>query len=123
MAVKAPKPGQRRHDEAAAAATMTMHVTVHDKVLSFCPNALPFAVRAKIRKSTGGLPFEVFWNGENAVGEDSLMVMLLAARLVNDEAGASIAEIEAEWPDIEAGAFDFTVDEPDAVDVESDPQS
>jgi len=122
MAAKAPKPGQRRHDEAQAASVLTMNVTVKGETLSFCPNALPFRVQVAVRKASGGLPWTSFWNGENAVGEDSLMVMWYVARLVNGE-NVTMDMVQADWWALSDGDFDFTITEPDDVDPESDPES
>lgn len=119
---KAPKPGQRRQDEAQAASVLTMNVTVKGDTLSFCPNALPFKVQTAVRKASGGLPWTAFWNGENAVGEDSLMVMWYVARLVNGE-NVTMDKVEREWFALGDGDFDFTITEPDDVDPESDPES
>jgi pyruvate formate-lyase activating enzyme-like uncharacterized protein len=122
MAAKAPKPGQRAHDEAAAASVLTMNVEVKGQTLHFCPNALPFRVQVAVRKASGGLPWTAFWNGESAVGEDSLMVMWFVARLANGER-VTMEQVEREWLALGDGEFDFSITEPDEVDPESDPES
>ena len=122
MAAKAPKPGQRAHDEALAASVLTIHVEVKGERLAFCPNAVPFNVLAAVRKATGGLPWKTYWDGENAVDEDSLMLMWFVARLVNGER-VTMPQVEREWNALAPGDFDFTITDPDDVEPEADPES
>lgn len=129
---KAPRPGAGKRVTAARAAQTIMRIRLLDQTLEFAPDNIPFAVRARLRKQTGGLPFSAYWAGEAAIDTDSLQVCWWVARMVNGEPGLPLAAVLDEWPDTldlsneDSDLNDVDVDliEPDdAVNLDADPES
>lgn len=109
----APRPGVGRRREQQAAATTEMTLRVLDDEWSFCPAAIPFAIRAKVRKSTGGIPFAAYMN-EDAFDIDSLMVCVWVARMVSGEPDLTISDVESsvDWASLGEDDIDVTVTDP-----------
>lgn len=85
MAAKAPTPGVGKRKEASAASKTILRITIRDETHAF-PTELDFDMRAKVRKQTGGIPFESYWDGEVSFGLDSLQVMWWIARMIDGDA-------------------------------------
>lgn len=114
----APDPGVGRKIAARKAAATEMTIRVLSDEWTFCPAVIPFAVRAKVRKSTGGIPFSRYMN-EDAFDIDSLMVCVWVARMVNGEPDLTIDEVEAsvDWGSLGEGDIDARItDDPDGDD-------
>jgi len=123
MTAKAPKPGAGKRIAAHAEAQTEMVIRLKDDTYRFTPSNIPFAIRAKVRKSTGGLPFAAYWNGEQAIDVDSLMVCVWVARMMGGEDTLTMDEVEADWPaDISGDDLDVEIIEPgDDTDEDADP--
>lgn len=119
---KAPRPGVGRKRDQQATATTEMTLRVYDDEWSFCPAVIPFAIRAKVRKSTGGLPFAAFMS-EDAFDIDSLMVCVWVARMVNGEPDLTISDVEdsVDWAGLGEDDIDVTVTTPDDDPEDADP--
>lgn len=95
----APTPGVGRRSQETKTNKAILQITLKGETKLIAPNNLPFAVNVKIRKACGGMPLLAFWNGETAIGEDSLQVLWWAARLVNGEPNLTLDTCLEEWPE------------------------
>lgn len=112
-------PGTTSDSEAVEAAQKILHMTIQGRTLSLAPENVPFHIKSRIRKGTGGLPLEAYWKGETALELDSLQVMWWAARMVNGELTVTIDQVLAEWPNpFSAKDYDIRVEGPG---IEDDP--
>ena len=95
----APTPGVGKRREVArqAAEPKRIRIRLCDKELTFSPN-LTIGERSAVRKATGGLSFETYWDGETSIGLDSLQIMWWLARRANGEATLSLDTAVDEWP-------------------------
>ena len=114
---KAPPPGVGRKLAARKAAQTEMTLTVLGETHSFCPMAIPFGIRAKVRKATGGIPFINYMN-EDAFDLDSLIVCVWVARMVSGEPDLTVDEVESsvDWAGLTEDDFDVTITTPDDAD-------
>lgn len=108
---QAPRPGVGARQQAAANAKVILRLTVQDKSLDLMPNNLSFEEHTRIRKQTGGIPFETYWNGEAAIGIDSVVVLWWLARRANGEQKLSLDETWREWQDLQLGPGDVNLEQ------------
>lgn len=115
-------PGTTRDNEAVESAQRVLTVSLRGESFSFSPDNIPFGVRSRIRRGTGGLPFMAYWNGETSFDVDTLQVMWWTARMVNGDLGLTIEQVVSEWPtplnledwDVKISGPGIDDDEPDA---------
>jgi len=114
---QAPTPGVGRKIAARKAAQTEMTLTVLGETHSFCPMAIPFGVRAKVRKATGGIPFINYMN-EDAFDLDSLIMCVWVARMVSGEPDLTVSEVEdsVDWATLTEDDFDVVITTPDDED-------
>ena len=77
----APTPGVARRAQATEAAATTLKITLKGETRILVAGNITFADRLKLRQATGGMSFESFWSGEQAIGLDSVMVIWWLAAL------------------------------------------
>ena len=117
---QAPAPGVGAQREATKAAQLIVTITVRGESVSVAPFNLPLQEALVFRKATGGLSIESFWNGETAMGLDSVKTMWWLGRRAAGEWQLTLEKAWDEWPadlDLES-ELDVTIDEPDGTHPE-----
>ena len=91
-----PRPGVGKRIAKTEAAQEVMTIRVRDRHYALAAGNVPFAIRTKVRKATGGIPFEQFMASDDRIGLDSLMVLVWVARLVAGE-DVTIEDVEEQF--------------------------
>jgi hypothetical protein len=97
---KAPRPGAGKRQAVAGRAKVLLRITVKGESNELAPNNLTFEERTRVRKQTGGIPFENYWDGETSVGEDSVVVLWWLARRAGGETKLALNTVWREWQDL-----------------------
>lgn len=114
---QAPAPGTGTQKESFSAARTTVTITIRGEEHTIAPLNLPLQEVLVFRKATGGLSIESFWNGETAIGIDSVKVLWWLARRASGEFGLTLERTWAEWPeDLDPSEIDVQVNEPGGSD-------
>ncbi len=104
----APRPGAGARKENTAAAKTVLRLTLKGDVFTLAPNNLPLSERLIIRKATGGLPFEAFWDSSMALGMDSFLVLWWLGRRAAGESQLTLNRAAEEFPtDLGEGDIKF----------------
>ena len=116
----APTPGVGRRIEQANAAATILTITIRGETHTLAPNNLALTERLIVRKATGGLSFESFWNGEQTIGLDSLQVLWWLARRGGGEWQLTLTRAVEDWPaDLSIDEIEVTTDDPEGDDPEA----
>lgn len=94
---KAPRPGVSRRADAVNAAQTVLRITIRGKSWDFCPNNLTITERGQVRKQTGGMAFETYWDGQTAIGLDSVIILWWLARRASGEPDLALTVAEADF--------------------------
>ena len=120
LMVSAPTPGVGKRKEAASAAATVMTITIRGHSWQIAPGNLPFAERGAVRKATGGLPIESYWDGNLSVGIDSIQVLWWLARRASGEPGLGLDAALDDWPsDLTEDDIGVEITEPDETNPEA----
>lgn len=119
--VKAARPGAGRRAEQTAAAKQIMTIRIGDAdPVTLALNLVSMNERMAVRKATG-IPYDNFV-AEDQIGTDSIMVLWWLGRRANGEPTLSYTDAAAEFPtDLDADKFDVTIDQPDEVAGDPEP--
>ena len=119
---KSPRPGVGKREAARMVAQSTMTITIGDHPpVSFTPKNMSFKVDAALRRVTGGLPFDAYWNDNIQLNEHSLKLAWYAARLASGER-VSFEQVEKEFPNpLLADDYDVEWSVPDLDEFLADP--
>jgi hypothetical protein len=94
----APRPGVGARKEATTAAKTLLRLTLRGESFTLAPANLPLSERLIVRKATGGMPFETFWDGQESIGMDSFLVLWWLARRAAGESQLTLTRAEQEFP-------------------------
>lgn len=110
---QAPTPGAGAQQAQIDGAKTVITITVRGESHSVAPLNLPLQETLMFRKATGGLSVESFWNGESAIGIDSVKMLWWLARRAGGEFSLTLERAWDEWPDdLAEGELDVKVNEP-----------
>lgn len=117
---QAPTPGVGRRLEQAETAKTMLRLTLKGQTWTLTPGTLSFAERSTIRRATGGIPFETYWDGQAAIGIDSFVVLWWVMRRAGGEPKLTLDKVEAEFSELDLGEDDLKLEQ---VTVDEEPDS